>query len=331
MRRVATWAVGGAVGGFVGAALYRSLSPPSDPSWAAHVPERLSMARPRPQVLSVAAPLFGVDRLRRMQALQLATGGVLVYSGTCLSGAALDALDALVGRTADFRRSVWFTLAQGPVELIVVPNGMHRMDAARYRERYPTARVVCPAAARARVSEVVTVDATYEEVFGPDNAWGIRHYPAPMKAGYEESTLVVPTHDGASVMLVCDFLQVHTTTTTRITHPHSFIWRRMYAPTRGVGRGACWRAGTRLPPTAPRRPCPTASATGAPLTVHPRCAPTCCTWPRWPRARGCASCLCATVNRCWMMFRTSCATWRLECRWLYFNLTRCSWGPSSRT
>src|SRR5687767_677661 len=43
---------------------------------------------------------------------------------------------------------------------LVVPGGFHRLDARPYKARYPRARVVAPAGARALVSEAVRVDLT---------------------------------------------------------------------------------------------------------------------------------------------------------------------------
>ena len=52
--------------------------------------------------------------------------------------------------------------ALGEIAHLVVPSGFHRLDAGRYRARYPNARMFTPAGARARVEKVAKVDATYE-------------------------------------------------------------------------------------------------------------------------------------------------------------------------
>jgi len=51
---------------------------------------------------------------------------------------------------------------KGPIAFLVVPSGGHRIDIARFKARYPNARVVCPPGAKERVSEVVPVDETYD-------------------------------------------------------------------------------------------------------------------------------------------------------------------------
>ena len=52
--------------------------------------------------------------------------------------------------------------ALGEIAYLVVPSGFHRLDAGRYRARYPNARMFAPAGGRARIEKVAKVDATYE-------------------------------------------------------------------------------------------------------------------------------------------------------------------------
>jgi len=51
----------------------------------------------------------------------------------------------------------------GKVAFINVPNGQHRIDCGVYKNRYPEAKVICPANARAKVEKKVKVDVTDEE------------------------------------------------------------------------------------------------------------------------------------------------------------------------
>lgn len=53
----------------------------------------------------------------------------------------------------------------GMVKWIVVPNGMHRLDAPVWKESYPHALVVCPKAALDKVLEKVNVNVVCEEEF----------------------------------------------------------------------------------------------------------------------------------------------------------------------
>ncbi|HEY1958164.1 MAG TPA: hypothetical protein VGH28_21240 [Polyangiaceae bacterium] len=50
----------------------------------------------------------------------------------------------------------------GEIAHLVVPSGFHRLDAARYRARYPGARLYAPKGGRARVEKKTKIDATYE-------------------------------------------------------------------------------------------------------------------------------------------------------------------------
>jgi hypothetical protein len=51
--------------------------------------------------------------------------------------------------------------ARGPVRWIVVPSGHHRLDAPRFKARYPDAQVVAMPASQARVAQRVAVDGDY--------------------------------------------------------------------------------------------------------------------------------------------------------------------------
>jgi len=85
--------------------------------------------------------------MRRVMAVARRTDGTLViHNAIALSDAEMAELDA------------W-----GKVSVLVVPNGYHRMDARIFKDRYPNARVLCPAGTRKRVEQVVPVDGTYED------------------------------------------------------------------------------------------------------------------------------------------------------------------------
>jgi hypothetical protein len=190
---VHTYLIGGAVA--LGAAYFigRSFRKPTPETWAFHTPRTRNWASLRPGLASVSSPLFGISDLRRMVALQTRTGGVLIFSATCVPE---DELKEHIE-------------SMGPVELIVVPCGMHRLDGALWKARYPKAAVVCPAAARAKVEQKIPVDEVYEDVFAHGNRWGITHHPAPMKPGFEESALEVPVGlDGDEcALLIVDIIQ----------------------------------------------------------------------------------------------------------------------------
>src|SRR5688572_4130223 len=116
---------------------------------------------------------------RRMAVIRLADGRLVVHSAVALELAAMAELDAL-----------------GPVGFIVVPNGLHRMDAPRFRARYPQARLLCPPGARARVAKKVTVDGGLDELpADPGLRWellaGCRDREAAFLVGAGEVNLLV--------------------------------------------------------------------------------------------------------------------------------------------
>lgn len=53
--------------------------------------------------------------------------------------------------------------AQGEMAFLLVPSGYHRIDAARFKARYPKATVLAPAGSRAAVAKVVPVDGVYAD------------------------------------------------------------------------------------------------------------------------------------------------------------------------
>jgi hypothetical protein len=80
-----------------------------------------------------------------MVVLATSDGGAVIHSAIACDEATMAALEA------------WAT-----PRVLVVPNGMHRLDAAAYKARYPDLRVVCPPGARGRVCLSVPVDETLD-------------------------------------------------------------------------------------------------------------------------------------------------------------------------
>ncbi|HEX9103417.1 MAG TPA: hypothetical protein VF997_14495 [Polyangia bacterium] len=92
-----------------------------------------------------------VDRLRRvMVVVRLADGRLVIWNGIALEEPAMKELEA------------WGTPA-----FLVVPNGMHRLDARIWKQRYPQLRVITPPGARKRIEEIVPVDATAADFGDP--------------------------------------------------------------------------------------------------------------------------------------------------------------------
>ncbi|GMV39593.1 MAG: hypothetical protein AMXMBFR64_13090 [Myxococcales bacterium] len=104
-----------------------------------------------PNLWEVEGDLPGLPLRRRMTVARSADGRLLVHSAIALDGPGMASLDAL-----------------GPVSWIVVPNGYHRIDAPRYKARYPDAVVLCPRGSAAKAGERVAIDGAYDEVAPSD-------------------------------------------------------------------------------------------------------------------------------------------------------------------
>jgi hypothetical protein len=103
--------------------------------------EKLSAA-----VWRVEDKLPNMPLRRVMTIVRRADGGLVVHNAICLPDTMLAELEA------------W-----GPVQTIVVPNGMHRLDAHAWKARFAQAKVLCPSGARKKVEECVAVDGVYED------------------------------------------------------------------------------------------------------------------------------------------------------------------------
>jgi hypothetical protein len=121
---------------------------------------------------------------RNMTIVRLSDGTLLLHSVIAMDEAGMAKLDAL-----------------GTPSIMIVPHGGHRMDPPFFKARYPALKVVAPAAARAKIEEVIKVDATSEEALPPI---GVRlHEVAGFKHGelaYELDT------SGGKLLIVSDVL-----------------------------------------------------------------------------------------------------------------------------
>jgi hypothetical protein len=82
----------------------------------------------------------------------------------------------------------------------VVCNGWHRIDAARYKARYPHLKVVCPPGARDRVMQVVQVDATTDESPRPDPSDDSVWFESFRSRKAMEAAFMVRSSDGVSAV-----------------------------------------------------------------------------------------------------------------------------------
>jgi hypothetical protein len=93
---------------------------------------------------------------RTMTLFRLSDGRVVIHSAIALHEPDMQMIEA------------W-----GEPAILVVPNGYHRIDAPRYKMRYPKLRVFCPAPAHKKVSERVEVDGHFD-TFPKDPALEVR-------------------------------------------------------------------------------------------------------------------------------------------------------------
>jgi hypothetical protein len=125
-----------------------------------------------------ALPHFSMRRV--MSVVRLQDGRLLIHSAIALDEASMKRLEA------------W-----GEPAILLVPHTRHRLDAPRYKRRYPALRVFAPPAVMSRASAVVSVDGTFAEA--PLD--GSASLDLLAGTGQAEAALIVRSNDGASVVL----------------------------------------------------------------------------------------------------------------------------------
>lgn len=131
------------------------------------------------RVWRVQGSLPKMPLARVMTIARRSDGGLVVHNAIAVDDAAIAEIEA------------WGTIAA-----IVVPNGYHRLDARVFHDRYPSARVVCPRGARAKVEEVVPVTGGYEDE--PADAAVVLETLDGTAAN--EGVMIVRDADGASLV-----------------------------------------------------------------------------------------------------------------------------------
>ena len=123
-------------------------------------------------------PHFSMRRV--MTVVRLSDGCLVIHSAIALDEASMSRLEA------------WGTPA-----FLLVPHARHRLDAPRFKERYPSLRVLAPPAVLSKARAVVVVDGTYADM-PADPALRLEVLGG---TGGAEGALVVQSADGASVVL----------------------------------------------------------------------------------------------------------------------------------
>jgi hypothetical protein len=121
---------------------------------------------------------------RVMSLIRLSDGRLLIHNAIALE-------EELMAEVTAFGKPV----------AILVPNAFHRQDARIMKDRFPEAKVYCPAGARKKVSQVVPVDGSYADA-PQDSTVRVRHLD-----GIKEKEGVVEVDSkGSTTLIFCDTL-----------------------------------------------------------------------------------------------------------------------------
>lgn len=117
--------------------------------WAKHVLPHGPLTQLAPRVWQLTGTLPNMALPRNMTIWRMGDGGLWIHSAIACDEATVAQIEAL-----------------GPPAVLVVPNGMHRLDATAWKARWPALRVVCPEASRAKVTALLPVDGPDTDVDG---------------------------------------------------------------------------------------------------------------------------------------------------------------------
>lgn len=152
-------------------------------TWAVHPHGDLLELADGLWVVTGSMPGSGLPR--NMVVFRLPQGGLLIHSAVNLDRTHMDQLEAL-----------------GHPSVLVVPNGLHRLDAPAWKERYPDVVVVAPAGSRRQVEKVIGCDATAEEALPRHGV--ICHQPSGLKPA--ELFYELPLADDHHALVLTDTL-----------------------------------------------------------------------------------------------------------------------------
>lgn len=116
---------------------------------------------------------------RCMTVARLNDGRLVIHNAIALDDASMREIEA------------WGTPA-----FLIVPSGFHRLDAPRFKQRYPQLTVIAPKGSRAKVEEVIKVDGSYED-FPSDDTVRLQTLNGTKQ---REGVMVVRSNDGVSVV-----------------------------------------------------------------------------------------------------------------------------------
>jgi hypothetical protein len=129
---------------------------------------------------SLEGSMKGLPLKRRMTVARRKDGSLVIHSAVALAEPQMAELEAL-----------------GKPAVLVVPSGYHRIDAPRFKARYPELTVLAPVRARKKVEERVAVDGTYED-FAADEVVELRTLQG---TGGAEGLMLVRSSDGLTAVV----------------------------------------------------------------------------------------------------------------------------------
>jgi hypothetical protein len=129
---------------------------------------------------TVKGDLPNMSLKRVMAVAKRKDGKLVIHSAIAMSEDAMKELEAL-----------------GEPAYLVVPNRGHRLDAPRYKARYPNMRVYAPRGGRKGIEEKVHVDGTYED-FPADEAVRLEMLHGVKD---QEGAMIVTSDDGVTLVL----------------------------------------------------------------------------------------------------------------------------------
>jgi hypothetical protein len=127
----------------------------------------------------VEGDLPGSSGTRVMTVAKLASGGLVIHNAIALEEDQMKEIEAF-----------------GDPEILIVPNGFHRLDAKVFKQRYPKLRVLCPSSAKTKVAQLVAVDGTFDD--GPKDD-RVRMFHLDGTKGHE-GVLEVKSDGGTTVV-----------------------------------------------------------------------------------------------------------------------------------
>jgi hypothetical protein len=137
--------LGGLVISVIALSLSRKKKPAKD-TWNAHVFPHGPLQELAPNLWQVHGTLPRAPP-RNMTIYRFDQNKLLIHSAVCLNEDKMSDLEDL-----------------GQVEIIIVPNRLHRADAAMWKKSFPNAKLICPSFSKKYVEQVVTVDDTCENI-----------------------------------------------------------------------------------------------------------------------------------------------------------------------